>query len=57
MRMIDLITMSIRSLWRRKLRTALTILGVVIGTVSIVLMLSLGIAMDENMEANVIANI
>lgn len=42
--------MSIRSLWRRKLRTALTVLGVVIGTVSIVLMLSLGIAMDQNME-------
>lgn len=42
--------MSVRSLWRRKLRTALTVLGVVIGTVSIVLMLSLGIAMDQNME-------
>lgn len=38
--------MSIRSLWRRKLRTSLTILGVVIGVCSIVLMLSLGIAMN-----------
>lgn len=50
MRISDLISMSIRSLWRRKLRTTLTVLGVVIGTVSIVLMLSLGIAMDQNME-------
>lgn len=50
MKIRDLISMSIRSLWRRKLRTALTVLGVVIGTVSIVLMLSLGIAMDQNME-------
>lgn len=50
MRISDLISMSVRSLWRRKLRTALTVLGVIIGTVSIVLMLSLGIAMDQNME-------
>ncbi len=50
MKIRDLISMSVRSLWRRKLRTALTILGVIIGTVSIVLMLSLGIAMDQNME-------
>lgn len=40
--------MSVRSLWRRKLRTFLTILGVVIGASSIILMLSLGIAMNTN---------
>ena len=50
MKISDLISMSIRSLWRRKLRTALTILGVIIGTSSIILMLSIGIAMDQNME-------
>lgn len=48
MRIRDLITVSIRNLWRRKHRTSLTILGVVIGTTSIVLMVSLGIAMNEN---------
>lgn len=46
----DLISMSVRSLWRRKLRTCLTILGVVIGATSIILMLSLGLAMEQNME-------
>ncbi len=39
-----------RSLWRRKLRTFLTIFGVVIGASSIMLMLSLGIAMNQNFE-------
>ena len=48
MRINDLIMMSVRSLWRRKLRTFLTILGVVIGASSIILMLSLGIAMNTN---------
>ncbi|MGL4361780.1 MAG: ABC transporter permease [Cellulosilyticaceae bacterium] len=48
MKISDLIGMSIRSLWRRKLRTFLTILGVIIGASSIILMLSLGIAMNTN---------
>lgn len=47
MKKIDLISMSVRNLWRRKLRTALTILGVVIGACSIILMLSLGLAMEK----------
>lgn len=50
MKINDLLMMSIRSLWRRKLRTFLTILGVVIGASSIILMLSLGIAMDHNFK-------
>lgn len=50
MKTSDLVMMSVRSLWRRKLRTALTILGVVIGASSIILMLSLGLAMEKNME-------
>ncbi len=53
MKISDLFSMSIRSLWRRKLRTCLTILGVVIGTSSIILMLSVGIAMDKNFESMV----
>ena len=43
----DLLGMSISSLWRRKLRTILTILGVVIGTASIVVMISLGLGLDR----------
>lgn len=47
MRISDLLLMSINNLRRRKLRTALTVLGVVIGTASIVVMLSLGIGLNE----------
>lgn len=50
MKKIDLISMSIRNLFRRKFRTVLTVLGVVIGSSSIILMLSLGLAMDKNLE-------
>jgi len=39
--------MGFRNLWRRKLRTALTVLGVIIGTASIVIMVSLGFGMTE----------
>ena len=50
---IDLIRMSIGNLWRRKLRTSLTVLGVIIGTSSIVLMISLGLAMSANFQSQV----
>lgn len=44
---LDLIKMSLGNLWRRKLRTLLTVLGVVIGTASIITTLSLGFGMKE----------
>lgn len=44
---LDLIMMSLGNLWRRKLRTLLTVLGVVIGTASIITTLSLGFGMKE----------
>ncbi len=47
MRFLDLLVMSINNLRRRKLRTALTVLGVIVGTASIVVMMSLGIGMSE----------
>ena len=47
MKWIDLLRMSSVSLKRRKLRTFLTILGVVIGTASIVVMISLGLGMQR----------
>jgi len=43
----DLMQMALRNLWKRKLRTALTVLGVVIGTASIVVMISIGIGMNQ----------
>ena len=48
--------MSISSLKRRKLRTFLTVLGVVIGTASIVVMISLGLGLQESMYAEVEKN-
>lgn len=47
MRFIDFTEMGFKNLWRRKLRTILTMVGVSIGAFSIVIMLSLGIAMTE----------
>lgn len=44
---IDLLRMSSGNLKRRKLRTFLTVLGVVIGTTSIVVMISLGFGMQQ----------
>lgn len=47
MKFLDLLGMSVNNLRRRRLRTALTVLGVVIGTASIVVMVSLGIGLKE----------
>ncbi len=48
MRWMDLLKMSKDSLVRRKLRTILTVMGVVIGTASIVVMLSLGLGLQQS---------
>lgn len=48
MRFIDLLSMSASNLTRRKLRTVLTVLGVVIGTASIVVMVSLGLGLRKS---------
>ena len=50
MRISDMFIQSIKSLRRRRLRTLLTILGVVIGTASVVTMLSLGYGMEKMTE-------
>lgn len=47
MKVSDIWKMSSSSLWKRKLRTILTILGVVIGTASIVVMMSLGLGLNR----------
>lgn len=47
MKFSDLVAMSVNNLLRRKLRTFLTVLGVTIGTASIVVMISIGIGLKE----------
>ncbi len=46
----DVLILANRNLWRRRARTILTCLGVLIGTASIVVMLSLGLGLRESME-------
>lgn len=48
MNLIDTLSIALRNLWRRKLRTFLTVLGVVIGATSIIIMISLGLAIEKN---------
>lgn len=50
---IDIIKMALKNLAKRKLRTALTILSVVIGASSIIIMVSLGVALDESFEKQI----
>ena len=49
----DLMRLSFKNFLRRKVRTTLTILGVVIGTSAIVVMVSLGIGMNESFKQQV----
>ena len=49
MRLSDLVKLAVSNLKRRKTRTVLTVLGVAIGTASIVVMVSLGLGMSEMM--------
>ncbi|MDR2650022.1 MAG: ABC transporter permease [Clostridiales bacterium] len=47
---LDVVSMCARSLLKRKLRTFLTVLGVVIGVASIVVMISLGLAVNDRFD-------
>lgn len=53
MKFSDLLLMSISNLWKRKLRTVLTVLGVVIGITSIVVMMALGNGLKESMMESI----
>lgn len=53
MRISDLIKIGLRNLKRRKARTALTVVGVIIGTISIVVMISIGIGMKSSYTSQV----
>lgn len=50
MKISDLLKLSLDNLKRRKGRTFLTVLGVVIGTCSIVMMVSIGVALDKSYD-------
>jgi len=52
MNKLDLLQLAQKSLWRRKARTILTVTGVMIGTTAIVVMLSLGIGLNESQRRN-----
>ena len=51
MKICDLLSMCLRSLLRRKVRTLLTVIGVVIGTCAIVVTISLGEGMTQSQMA------
>lgn len=53
MKLSDILGMSMSNLWRRKIRSFLTVLGVIIGTASIVVMLSLGLGLRQATMAEV----
>ena len=50
MKSLDILSMGLRNLMRRKTRTFLTVIGVVVGATAIVIMISLGIGMNESLE-------
>lgn len=52
MNKLDIVRMAYSNLFRRKVRAILTIVGVFIGTMAIVVMLSLGIGLDQSMRAS-----
>ncbi|MBP7073096.1 MAG: ABC transporter permease [Clostridia bacterium] len=53
MNRIDIVRIVFKNLLRRKMRTMLTVMGVVIGTASIVIMVSIGIGMNEGFKSEI----
>lgn len=49
----DILSMAVRNLKRRKVRTLLSVIGVAIGTTAIVVMLSLGLGLSKGQEEQV----
>lgn len=50
MKISDMIMICFRNLWRRKGRTMLTVIGVVIGSCAVIVMISLGLGMSAAMD-------
>ncbi|MDR2183785.1 MAG: ABC transporter permease [Clostridiales bacterium] len=53
MSILDIFTMALRNMLKRKLRTILTVSGVAIGSVAITLMVSLGVAVNLQHQAQI----
>ncbi|HHV09840.1 MAG TPA: ABC transporter permease [Clostridiales bacterium] len=53
MKISDLFKMGLRSLSRRKARTVLTVIGVIIGSLSIIIVISIGKGMESNFDSQV----
>lgn len=53
MRIFDIIAMGSRNLARRKMRTFLTVIGVVVGSAAIVVMVSLAVGMNISLEETI----
>jgi ABC-type antimicrobial peptide transport system permease subunit len=53
MNSIDIVRIVLKNLLRRKTRTLLTVMGVVIGTASIMIMVSIGIGMNEGFKQQI----
>ena len=47
---LDILSMAVRNLLKRKMRTVLTVLGVVVGCAAIVIMISLGLGINRSFE-------
>lgn len=53
MKIYDLFKLCVSNLWKRKLRSVLTVLGVMIGTTSIVVMISIGVGLEKIQEEQI----
>lgn len=56
MTFLDTVALAIANLWRRKTRTLLTVLGVIIGTACIVIMVALGLGSLEQFTEQILQN-
>ncbi|MBE6897171.1 MAG: ABC transporter permease [Ruminococcaceae bacterium] len=50
MRIFDVIKLAFKNLFRRKARTVLTLLGIVVGAVSVIIMISIGLGLDQSKQ-------
>ena len=56
MRFPDLLSTAFKNLYQRKARTFLTILGVIIGTMSITLMVAVGLGSQQQFMESIVKN-
>ena len=57
MNLLDIIALALRNLRQAKLRTALTVIGVIVGVAAIITMVSFGIGLQKNIIANAFAKL